>query len=349
MSLSRLVFPLLRHLDPETAHSLTVWGLRHGFGPVQKSPDDAVLKCRLWGMDFPNPVGIAAGFDKNGEAFDPLLRAGFGFAEVGTVTPRPQDGNPRPRLFRLAQDAALINRMGFNNEGLDKVANRLSNRHGGVVGANIGRNKDSTDAERDYAAAAGRLAPLIEYLVINVSSPNTPGLRALQDKEALGILIRRVKAAMRDSVVKPPALLVKIAPDLTPEDETDIAALAEEAVVQGLIISNTTIQRPATLRSAHKDEAGGLSGAPLFEMSTAQVARLYKATGGRIPLVGVGGIASGRDAYAKIRAGASLVQLYSALALQGPDLLPRVKSELASLIRADGFHAVSEAVGADHS
>lgn len=349
MNLSRLVFPLLRHMDPETAHGLTVWGLKHGFGPAQKVADDPVLKCQVWGLDFPNPVGIAAGFDKNGEAFDPLLRAGFGFSEVGTVTPRPQAGNPRPRLFRLAEDGALINRMGFNNEGLDTVAARLSNRHGGVVGANIGRNKDSTEAERDYAAAAGRLAPLIEYLVINVSSPNTPGLRALQDKDALGNLIRRVKAAMRDSVVKPPALLVKIAPDLTPEDEEDIAALAEESALQGLIISNTTIERPSTLVSSHKEETGGLSGAPLLEMSTAQVARLYKATSGNIPLIGVGGIASGRDAYAKIRAGASLVQLYSALALQGPDLLPRIKDELASLIRADGFHSVAEAVGADHA
>jgi dihydroorotate dehydrogenase len=349
MDLSRLAFPLLRHLDPETAHGLTIWGLARGFGPAQQAADDPVLRCRLWGYDFPNPVGIAAGFDKNGEAFDPLLRAGFGFTEVGTVTPRPQAGNPRPRLFRLAEDAALINRMGFNNEGLDKVANRLSNRHGGVVGANIGRNKDSTDADRDYAAAAGRLAPLIEYLVINVSSPNTPGLRALQDRKALESLIRRVRAAMRDSVVKPPALLVKIAPDLTPEDEADIAALAEETNLQGLIVSNTTIERPATLTSSHKDEAGGLSGAPLFAMSTAQVGRIYKLTGGRIPLVGAGGIASGRDAYAKIRAGASLVQLYSALAMNGPGLLPEIKRELASLIRADGFQTVSEAVGADHA
>lgn len=347
MDLSRLAFPLLRHLDPETAHRLTVWGLAHGFGPAQRDADDRVLRCSLWGHDFPNPVGIAAGFDKNAEAFDPLLRAGFGFAEVGTVTPRPQAGNPRPRLFRLAGDSALINRMGFNNEGLDRVAARLSNRHGGIVGANIGRNKDSTDVERDYAAAAGRLAPLIEYLVINVSSPNTPGLRALQDKAALENLIRRVRAAMRDSVVKPPALLVKIAPDLTPEDETDIAALAEETNLQGLIISNTTIARPASLVSPQKEEAGGLSGAPLFEMSTAQIGRLYRLTGGRIPLVGVGGIASGRDAYAKIRAGASLVQLYSALALQGPGLLPRIKRELAALIRADGFQSVGEAVGAD--
>jgi len=349
MDLSRLAFPLLRHLDPETAHRLTVWGLAHGFGPAQREADDPVLRCRLWGHDFPNPVGIAAGFDKNGEAFDPLLRAGFGFTEVGTVTPRPQAGNPRPRLFRLVEDCALINRMGFNNDGLDKVAIRLSNRHGGIVGANVGRNKDSTDADRDYAAAAGRLAPLVEYLVINVSSPNTPGLRALQDRKALESLIRRVRAAMRDSVVRPPALLVKIAPDLTPEDEADIAALAQETNLQGLIISNTTIERPASLASPHKGEAGGLSGAPLFAMSTAQVGRLYKLTGGRVPLVGAGGIASGRDAYAKIRAGASLVQLYSALALQGPGLLPRIKRELASLIRADGFRTVGEAVGADHA
>jgi len=348
MDLSRLVFPLLRRLDPETAHRLTIWGLSHGFGPGAAPADDPVLRCRLWGFDFPNPVGVAAGFDKNGEAFDPLLRAGFGFTEVGTVTPRPQAGNPRPRLFRLTEDSALINRMGFNNEGLDTVAARLSNRHGGIVGANIGRNKDSADAERDYAAAAGRLAPLIEYLVINVSSPNTPGLRALQDKQALENLIRRVRAAMRDSVVKPPALLVKIAPDLTREDEADIAALAEETALQGLIVSNTTIERPASLASPHRGESGGLSGAPLFDMSTAQLGRLYRATGGRIPLVGVGGVASGRDAYAKIRAGASLVQLYSALALQGPGLLPRIKRELAALIRADGFQSVAEAVGADN-
>jgi dihydroorotate dehydrogenase len=349
MDLSRFAFPLLRRLDPEIAHALSVWGLGHGFGPVQSVADDPILRCRLWGFDFPNPVGIAAGFDKNGEVFDPLLRTGFGFAEVGTVTPRPQPGNPKPRMFRLPADDALINRMGFNNEGLDKVAQRLSNRHGGVVGANIGRNKDATDAERDYASAAGRLAPLVEYLVINVSSPNTPGLRALQDKDALGNLIRRVRAAMRDSVVRPPALLVKIAPDLTPEDENGIAALAEELSLQGLIISNTTIERPASLTSPARNEAGGLSGAPLFGPSTAQLARLYKATGGRVPLVGVGGIASGRDAYAKIRAGASLVQLYTALALQGPSLLARIKRDLAALLRADGFGSVAQAVGADHA
>jgi dihydroorotate dehydrogenase len=252
-------------------------------------------------------------------------------------------------MFRLTEDAALINRMGFNNQGLDRVAARLSNRHGGVVGANIGRNKDADDAERDYAAAAGRLAPLVEYLVINVSSPNTPGLRALQDKDALGGLIRRVRAAIRDSVVRPPALLVKIAPDLAADDEAGIAALAEEAQLQGLIISNTTIERPASLTSPHRGEAGGLSGVPLMTPSTAQLARMYKATGGRIPLIGVGGVASGGDAYAKIRAGASLVQLYTALALQGPPLLAEIKADLARLLRSDGFRSVAEAVGADHA
>lgn len=348
MDLSRLAFPLLRHLDPETAHGLSVWGLRHGFGPAAAGADDPILRCELWGHGFPNPVGIAAGFDKNAEAFNALLKAGFGFAEVGTVTPRPQDGNPRPRLFRLAEDAALINRMGFNNQGLDAVAGRLSNRHGGVVGANVGRNRETTDAERDYAAAAGRLAPLVDYVVINVSSPNTPGLRALHDKEMLAGLVRRVRAAMRDSVVKPPALLVKIAPDLTPEDEADIVNVAEENALQGLIIGNSTIDRPDSLRSAHRGETGGLSGPPLFEMSTAQVARFYTATGGRLPLIGVGGIASGKDAYRKLRAGASLVQLYTALALQGPALLIRIKRDLASLLRADGFRSVADAVGADH-
>ena len=349
MDLSRLAFPLLRRLDPERAHGLTVWGLRRGFGPQQEKPDDPILHCRCWGLDFPNPVGIAAGFDKNGEVFDAMLRAGFGFAEVGTVTPRPQQGNPRPRMFRLCEDGALINRMGFNNQGLDRVAARLSNRHGGIVGANIGRNKDAADAERDYGSAAGRLAPLVEYLVINVSSPNTPGLRALQDKEALGHLIRRVRAALRDSVVRPPALLVKIAPDLQPEDEAAIAAVAEETQLQGLVVSNTTIERPASLASPHRAEAGGLSGTPLMAPSTAQLARMYKATGGRIPLIGVGGVASGKDAYAKIRAGASLVQLYTALALQGPPLLAEIKRDLALLLRADGFRSVSEAVGADHA
>jgi len=346
MDFSRAVFPLLRRLDPERAHNLTIWALRNGFGPEREVESDPRLHQTLWGLDFPNPVGISAGFDKNAEVFDPLLRAGFGFVEVGTVTPRPQVGNPKPRLFRLPEDGALINRMGFNNDGLDPVIARLSNRRGGVVGVNIGINKDCTDAERDYALAAGRLAPLADYLVINVSSPNTPGLRALQSKSALRGLVGRVQTALRDSVPKPPPLLVKIAPDLTIEDERDIADVAMTLGLQGLIVSNTTIGRTIPLVSPYRGEGGGLSGRPLFEQSTALLARMYRMTEGTIPIIGVGGICTARDAYEKIRAGASLVQLYSALALQGPTLLPEILDGLGDLLTADGFDTVGDAVGA---
>lgn len=346
MDLSRAVFPLLTRLDPERAHNLTIWALRNGFGPERKDEDNPRLHQSLWGLDFPNPVGISAGFDKNAEVFDPLLRVGFGFVEVGTVTPRPQSGNPKPRLFRLREDGALINRMGFNNDGLDPVIARLSNRRGGVVGVNIGINKDCTDAERDYALAAGRLAPLADYLVINVSSPNTPGLRALQDKSALRGLVRRVQTALRDSVPKPPPLLVKIAPDLTIEDERDIADVAMTLGLQGLIVSNTTIDRTTPLASPHGGEGGGLSGRPLFEQSTALLTRMYRMTEGTVPIIGVGGICTARDAYEKIRAGASLVQLYSALTLQGPTLLSEILDGLGELLAADGFESVADAVGA---
>ncbi len=348
MDLSRAVFPLLQRLDPERAHNFTIWALRNGFGPERNGADDPRLHQSLWGLKFPNPIGISAGFDKNAEVFDPLLRAGFGFVEVGTVTPRPQLGNPKPRLFRLPEDGALINRMGFNNDGLDPVIARLSNRHGGVVGVNIGINRDCTDAERDYALAAGRLAPLADYLVINVSSPNTPGLRALQDKAALQGLIRRTQTALRDSVPTPPPMLVKIAPDLTEDDERDIADVAMTLGLQGLIVSNTTIDRADSLASPHCGEGGGLSGRPLFERSTALLGRLYRMTEGTLPIIGVGGVCTAQDAYAKIRAGASLVQLYSALALQGPTLLPEILDELGNLLTLDGFESVTDAVGAAH-
>ncbi len=348
MDLSRAVFPLLRRLDPERAHNLTIWALRNGFGPEREAEHDPRLHQSLWGLHFPNPVGISAGFDKNAEVFDPLLRAGFGFVEVGTVTPRPQSGNPKPRLFRLREDDALINRMGFNNDGLDPVIARLSNRRGGVVGVNIGINKDCTDAARDYALAAGRLAPLADYLVVNVSSPNTPGLRALQDKAALQRLVHRVQIALQDSVPKPPPLLVKIAPDLTDEDEQDIADVAVTLKLQGLIVSNTTIDRDVGLTSPHGGEGGGLSGRPLFERSTALLGRMYRLTAGTLPIIGVGGICTAQDAYAKIRAGASLVQLYSALALHGPTLLPEILDGLSALLAADGFETVADAVGSAH-
>ena len=348
MSLASLAMPLLRRLDPERAHALTVWGLRHGLSPVQATPDDPVLAVRLWGRDFPNPVGVCAGFDKNAQAFSALQRLGFGFVEVGTVTPRPQPGNPRPRIFRLHEDAALINRLGFNNDGLDRAAARLDQPRRGILGVNIGKNKDTADADVDYVAAARRVATLCDYVVVNVSSPNTPGLRALQDRMALTRLIGAVQQALRDAAPAPPPLLVKIAPDLTPEDERDIAAVALESGIDGLIVSNTTLDRPASLRSPRRHESGGLSGRPLFRPSTQLLARFHAATDGRVPLIGVGGIASGADAYAKIRAGASLVQLYTALTYKGPGLLQRIKDELAACLRGDGFRTVGDAVGADN-
>jgi dihydroorotate dehydrogenase len=348
MGLASLAFPLLRRLDPERAHGLTIWGLRHGFGPKQTGPDDPALAVRLWGLDFPNPIGVCAGFDKNAEAFAALHRAGFGFVEVGTVTPRPQQGNPRPRIFRLREDAALINRLGFNNEGLDRVAARLAGPRTGILGANIGKNKDTDDPEVDFVTAARRVAALSDYVVVNVSSPNTPGLRALQDRAVLARLIGSVQQALRESTDAPPPLLVKIAPDLTAEDERDIAAVALESGLDGLIVSNTTVDRPESLRSAQRGETGGLSGRPLFDPSTRLLARMFAATEGRVPLIGVGGIASGADAYAKIRAGASLVQLYTALAYHGPGLLDRIKIELLACLRADGLPLVGDAVGAEH-
>jgi dihydroorotate dehydrogenase len=350
MSLAALAMPFLRRLDPERAHNLTVWVLSRGFGPTDGGVNDPVLRCRYWGHDFPNPIGVAAGFDKDARAYAALLRMGFGFTEIGTVTPRPQAGNPKPRLFRLPRDGAVINRMGFNNQGMDAAAGRLVHRRSGdgIVGVNIGKNKETEDAAVDYVACAERLAPFADYLVINVSSPNTPGLRALQDADVLARLIGVVRAAAeRTRDGPPPPLLVKIAPDLTADDKQDIAAMALEQAVDGLIISNTTIERPDSLTDAARAEAGGLSGAPLFAPSTAVLADMYRLTEGRLTLIGAGGVASGADAYAKIRAGASLVQLYTAMALNGPGLTCDVKSGLAERLRADGFASVANAVGAD--
>jgi dihydroorotate dehydrogenase len=340
--------PVLRLLDPERAHGFAVWALAMGFGPRAKGLDDSILAVRLWGLDFPNPVGLAAGFDKDAAAFDGALRLGFGFVETGTVTPRPQPGNPKPRLFRLPEDKAVINRYGFNSAGLEVSAARLQGRGTGIVGANIGRNKDSEDAEADYVAGARRLAPLSDYLVINVSSPNTPGLRALQDRAQLSDLISATRQAATDACGgESRPLLVKIAPDLTDEDKRDIARAVQETNVDGLIISNTTITRPAGLRARDRQEAGGLSGVPLFPMTCRLVGEMYTLTQGKLPIIGVGGIASGADAYAMIRAGASLVQVYSALVFQGPGLVPRIKNELTVLLRADGYDSVADAVGVD--
>jgi dihydroorotate dehydrogenase len=340
----------LRLLDPEDAHRLAIAGLKAGLGP-RAGADDAILATDLAGLALPNPVGLAPGFDKNAEVFGPMLRAGFGFVECGTVTPRPQAGNPRPRLFRLSEDRAVINRMGFNNQGLEPFAARLA-RHGppfegsGVVGANLGANKDSADRIADYVTGLTRLWGMASYFTINISSPNTPGLRALQTRAALEELLGRLTEA---AAVLPPAgrvpMFLKVAPDL---DEGEPEAIADVVAAQGLagiIVSNTTIARPA-LASRFRDEAGGLSGAPLFGPSTAMLARFAEAAAGRFALVGVGGIGSGAEAYAKIRAGAAAVQLYSALVFEGPELVQRIKRELAQRLRADGFRSVREAVGA---
>ncbi|MGE4220288.1 MAG: quinone-dependent dihydroorotate dehydrogenase [Alphaproteobacteria bacterium] len=355
MSATDLALRVLSMFDPERAHNLTLAALRSGFGPRPGGTDDPILATEVWGRRFANPVGLPAGFDKNAVAVRPLLRMGFGFVEIGTVTPRPQPGNPQPRLFRLPEDRAVINRLGFNSEGLDRVVRRLRRLRGGaplpgVLGINVGMNKDAPDPAAAFAEGARRTAALADYLVVNVSSPNTPGLRALQGREALLNLLGVVQAAMREGAgdrPRPP-LLIKVAPDLTDPDKKDIAEVALERGVDGLIVSNTTIARPSSLKSDWAAEAGGLSGAPLLHASTAVLADMYRLTGGTLPIIGVGGIASGADAYAKIRAGASLVQLYSALVFHGPALVQRVKAELAAKLRADKFASVAEAVGADH-
>lgn len=344
----RLARPLLHAIDPERAHRLTVASLRAGLAGRAMGPSSQALATQVFGLDFANPLGLAAGFDKNGEVADQMLALGFGFVEVGTVTLRPQPGNPRPRLFRLPADRAVVNRMGFNNDGLEAVRRRLERRRaegrGGIVGANVGPNKDAADPVADCAACVEALAPLADYLVVNVSSPNTPGLRRLQARDALSPLLEACLAA-RGSAGSQPPLLVKIAPDLAAGDLEGIAAAALAAPVDGLIATNTTLARPASLRDARRNEAGGLSGRPLFGPSTAILAELFRLTGGALPLVGVGGISSGAEAYAKIRAGASLLQLYTALVYEGPRLVGSILSELAAMLRADGFARVADAVG----
>ncbi|SIS37066.1 quinone-dependent dihydroorotate dehydrogenase [Insolitispirillum peregrinum] len=345
----RVAGPLLRRMDAETAHRLAIKALKAGLAGRQSTADDPRLAVSLWDRRFTNPVGLAAGFDKNAEAPDALLGLGFGFVEIGGVTPRPQPGNPRPRVFRLPDNGAVINRMGFNNDGLEVVRERLRRRRRhptGLLAVNLGKNKDTEDAASDYEKGAAAFGELADFLVINVSSPNTPGLRALQGREPLIEIIRRTQAPLKTLSRRPP-LLLKIAPDLTEADEADIAEVAVSEQLDGLIVSNTTLARPDSLRGDAKGETGGLSGKPLFGPSTALLGRMYQRTDGKIPLVGVGGIASGADAYAKIRAGASLVQLYTALIYQGPSLVQTLKRDLLACLERDGFSSVSEAVGAD--
>ncbi len=344
-----MVYKLIRSAlfltDAESAHGLSLAALRTMPLP-RPTPADPVLSQKFAGLDFANPIGLAPGYDKNAEVAAPILRLGFGFTEVGTLTPRPQAGNDRPRLFRLVEDEAVINRMGFNNEGQLAAAIRLERLRRtpqcGIIGVNIGANKDSADRISDYAIGVRDLERYADYLTVNVSSPNTPGLRALQDRAALDDLLCAVMAARTGNT----PIFLKVAPDLEPTDIDDIVTVCAERGVAAIIVSNTTISRP-NLRSRHASESGGLSGVPLRELALQRLKDFRKASGGQIPLIGVGGISCAQDAYTRIRAGASLVQIYSALVYEGPGLAAAINKELATLLRRDGFADITDAIGVD--
>lgn len=344
--------PFIGCVQPETAHNMALWALEKQL--VSGAPfSDPVLETSLWGRNFVNPIGLAAGFDKNADVPMQALALGFGFVEIGSVTPRPQPGNPKPRLFRLDEDEGVVNRMGFNSKGVTYTAAKLAalppSRNLGIIGVNLGKNKETEDAAADYVIGIEKLAQYADYIVINVSSPNTPGLRALQDKAELEALVSKVRDTLDKTVpTNTPPLLVKVAPDLTEDDIADIAAVANSNAVDGLIATNTTIDRPNSLINVSKSEGGGLSGKPLMKPSTKILSDLYVATKGDVPIIGVGGIMSGADAYDKIRAGASLVQFYSSMVFEGPSLPGRMCRTLAGLLKRDGFDHVADAVGADH-
>ncbi|KJE95489.1 dihydroorotate oxidase [Capsaspora owczarzaki ATCC 30864] len=366
---THLVMPLVRLLDPETAHVMAVRVAASGLLPTTRADAHPSLATTVWGKQFSNPIGLAAGFDKHADCIDAMLGVGFGFVEIGSVTPVAQPGNPKPRVFRLTDDRAVINRYGFNSFGLDYAHDRLSERvadpaargfQHGIVGVNLGKNKTTVDAADDYVQGINKLGKFADYIVVNISSPNTPGLRSLQGKQELGALIDRVLVA-RDRLGLPsqasaavrgrvPPLLVKIAPDLTPADKEDIASVLMDKKVDGLIVSNTTISRPATLKSPASltQETGGLSGAPLRQLATETVRDMYTLTQGRLPIIGVGGVSTGDDAFEKILAGASLVQLYSSIVYDGPGIVPKIQSRLAELLAENSFTSVSDAVGAEH-
>ncbi len=349
-----VIRPALFRLPEETAQEFAFWALRTGLsrlliGRSGRGLDPPILAQRFWDLYFANPVGLAAGLDKDARVPDAMRRLGFGFVEVGTVTPRPQPGHPKPRVFRLEEDEAVINHMGFKSDGLDAVISRLSAGRGrpGIIGLNLGKNSETADPATDYEEGIRRASGLVDYLVINVSSPNTPGLRDLQRRAALDPMLRRL-LRVRDLSGCHAPLLVKIAPDLTAEEREDIARVALDTGIDGLIVANTTIARPAGLKSENARRAGGLSGRPLFDLSTELLAEMYRLTQARLPLIGVGGIASAADAYAKIRAGASLVQLHTALIFGGWNLVERIKKGLVELLRRDGFGSIAEAVGTAH-
>jgi dihydroorotate dehydrogenase len=338
-----LAEPLIRLLPPETAHRAAINGLKLA-PPQAAKPCDPRLTVDVLGLRFPNPLGLAAGFDKDAEVPGALLRLGFGFVEVGTLTPRRQPGNPRPRLFRLSEDGAVINRFGFNNQGYEAARTRLARRPQGVLGVNVGANKDAADRIADYVLGVKTFAPVADYIAINISSPNTPALRDLQRREALDALVARVIAARDEAGPRRP-LMIKIAPDLDESGLGDIVAVALARGVDGLIVSNTTVARPASLRSRRRNEAGGLSGRPLFEPSTRLLARAYLALGGAMPLIGCGGVEDAQTALAKIEAGASLVQLYTSLALKGIGVVEEVLAGLARAAQERGAASIGALTG----
>ncbi|XP_074103048.1 dihydroorotate dehydrogenase 2 [Cotesia typhae] len=347
---NEVLMPLVKLVDPEIAHNLAVTAAKWGFISEPKTPDSSALNQKVFGLKFSNPVGMAAGFDKQGEAIKGLTKMGFGFVEIGSVTPNPQPGNPKPRVFRLNEDKAIINRYGFNSEGHEAVYKRLielrrDSNFTGIIGVNLGKNKTSTDPVADYVEGVKKFSDVADYLVINISSPNTEGLRDLQGKEHLEKLLSLVNS-VRQSMKSNPPLLLKLAPDLTNNQRQDVADVIQKSKckVDGLILSNTTITR-RDLSSEHKNETGGLSGAPLTDLSTDLIADMYKRTNGKIPIVGVGGIFSGKDAFDKIKAGASLIQIYTSYAYHGPPIVQKIKKELNDIIVLNGYSSITDAVG----
>jgi dihydroorotate dehydrogenase len=349
--LYNILQPFISRIDPEIAHGFAIFALKRGLVsdcPLSQNPR---LEQTIWNLEFKNPVGLAAGFDKNAEVASAMLSQGFGFVEAGTVTPKAQPGNPKPRVFRYGKERAVINRLGFNSAGIEAVLNNLPSRsqRTGPVGINLGKNRNSHDAVADYVSGVHAFADQADFLVVNVSSPNTPGLRELQSRNNLEILLDAVQSALSTVAPNnPPPLLLKVAPDLDEGSKRDIAKVALDMKLDGLVATNTTIGRPVELLGSHSNEAGGLSGAPLLNNSTGILSDFYRLCEGRVPLIGVGGVTSGADAYSKIRAGASLVQLYTALIFEGPSLIRRINDDLSLLLEQDGYTNISDAVGADH-
>lgn len=354
-ALFKITKPFLHRMDPESAHGMTLRALKSGLLPCPSRINDPRLKTNLWNRTFPNPIGLAAGFDKNADVVGPMLNMGFGFVEAGTVTPRPQSGNDRPRVFRDTDNEAVINRMGFPNEGAESFRHNIEKfleskpRPSGVVGINIGMNKGAEDPAKDYCTLVRQLANYADYLTVNISSPNTPGLRNLQARENLMPLLARIleERAKTCGKTNAPPLLVKLAPDLNDDQLKDVADCLMESGVDGVILGNTTLDRPEYLPANFYEQQGGLSGRPLTEKSTGIIRRFYKHTDGKLAIIGAGGISSAADAYAKIRAGASLVQLYTALVFQGPELVSDVLTGLLKLLERDNLNHISQAIGKD--